>query len=54
MHRLSKNMVQDLSSNITLHTAEKGEVVFSPGEEALQFYIILTGSIGITRMKRTW
>tara|TARA_B100000925_G_scaffold274541_1_gene240079 strand:- start:113 stop:2077 length:1965 start_codon:yes stop_codon:yes gene_type:complete len=40
-------MVQDLSSNITLHTAEKGEVVFSPGEEALQFYIILTGSIGI-------
>ena len=47
MHRLSKNMVQDLSSNITLHTAEKGEVVFSPGEEALQFYIILTGSIGI-------
>ena len=47
MHRLSKNMVQDLSSNITLQTAEKGEVVFNPGEEALQFYIILTGSIGI-------
>jgi CRP-like cAMP-binding protein len=40
-------MVQDLSSNITLHTAEKGEVVFNPGEEALQFYIILTGSVGI-------
>ncbi|MBX3183763.1 MAG: cyclic nucleotide-binding domain-containing protein [Polyangiaceae bacterium] len=50
---LSSEALQHLSANLTVVTPGSGEVIFSEGETASEFYVLLEGEVEVVKQSKT-